>query len=346
MALDKTGTLTEGRMRLAACAVRPDTSQAELLRLAACVEAATRHPLADAVAAAAAAARVGPVARAADAITEPGCGVRGTVDGRQVAVGALGWVLARCGRRGVPVGSDTWTDDAGQAGAHAGVVVGAAAARMETCGGAGEAGRAASYAAAPRSCCGGAAAAQGPADADCALQGGSHPASPLPLSTDVLGVPMAERHGVAAAEAGTPHEAGLGAREGDPYPNSSPEAEAAEWEARADAAGLAGCTTVYVGEAGRGVLGALGFRDTLRPDAAATVARLRAMGLRVALLSGDNAAAAAAAAAGAGIPVRTKEYLSLRSFHGQDRALLLRKARLASQSSQLTTVRFQTHNNV
>ena len=304
MALDKTGTLTEGRLRLAACAAGPATSQAELVRLAACVEAATRHPLADAVAAAAAAAAVGPVTRAADAVTEPGCGVRGTVDGREVAVGALGWVLARCGRRGSSVGSDTHSDAAGQAGAHAAMGVGAAAARMETCGGAGEGGGAA-HAAAPRSCCGGAAAAQGPAAASAAAHGcGSPTASPRSLSTDALGVPMAERCGGAAAEAGTLHGAGRGAHQDSSHPGSSYEAEAAEWEARAEAAGLAGCTTVYVGEAGRGVLGALGFRDALRPDAAATVARLRAMGLRVALLSGDNAAAVAAAAAGAGIPVR------------------------------------------
>ncbi|KAK9846485.1 hypothetical protein WJX81_005091 [Elliptochloris bilobata] len=107
---------------------------------------------------------------------------------------------------------------------------------------------------------------------------------------------------VALDKTGTLTEGRLRLVASAPGPSTNPSSEAAEWEARAAAAGLAGCTTVYVGEAGRGVLGALGFRDALRPDAAATVARLRAMGLRVALLSGDNPAAVAAAAADAGIP--------------------------------------------
>ena len=317
VALDKTGTLTEGRLRLAACAAGPSASQHDLLRLAACVEAATRHPLADAVAAAAAAAGVGPVVRAADAVTEPGCGVRGTVDGREVAVGSLDWVLARCGRRGGTVGLNCWRDAAGQAGAHAALNMGAEAPRLVACGGAGEAGEAAA-AAPPRTCCGGAAAAAGPADAGGAAQGSGHSAVSLYSFTDTVTriAPVAERRGGAAAEAGTTHTAAVGACDNLSTASKNSEAEAAEWEARAAAEGLAGCTTVYVGEAGRGVLGALGFRDALRPDAAATVLRLRSMGLRVALLSGDNAAAVAAAAAAAGIPVRGRGFLLSGSRQG------------------------------
>ena len=53
---------------------------------------------------------------------------------------------------------------------------------------------------------------------------------------------------------------------------------------------------VYVGVDGRGVVGRLGFRDVLRPDSAEVVRRLQDMSIRVALLSGDNAAAVGAIA--------------------------------------------------
>jgi len=238
--LDKTGTLTEGRLRLVGAATAPGATAAELLALAAAVEATTRHPLADAVAAAAADAGLpSPAARAADAATEPGCGVRGRVRGREVAVGALGWVLERC----VPQ--------------PAGGGAAATAASRDAPSGAGG------------------AAAREPARGRCADG--------------------------AAGEAG---DAGGTEARALSSSGGGGGADADEWEARVAAAGLAGCTTVFVGEAGRGVLGALGFRDALRPDAAATVARLRGMGLRVGLLSGDGAAAVAAAAAEAGIEVR------------------------------------------
>jgi len=62
---------------------------------------------------------------------------------------------------------------------------------------------------------------------------------------------------------------------------------------------------VYVGVDGRGVVGRLGFKDVLRPDSADVVRRLQDMSIRVALLSGDNAAAVGAVAAQAGIQVRS-----------------------------------------
>lgn len=62
---------------------------------------------------------------------------------------------------------------------------------------------------------------------------------------------------------------------------------------------------MYVGVEGRGVVGRLGFRDALRPDSADVVRRLKDMSIRVALLSGDNAAAVATVAAQAGIEVRS-----------------------------------------
>ncbi|MEG4454228.1 heavy metal translocating P-type ATPase [Microcoleus sp. N9_A1] len=56
-----------------------------------------------------------------------------------------------------------------------------------------------------------------------------------------------------------------------------------------------GKTAVYVASGGV-LLGVIGLKDTLRPDAKATVERLRGMGLRVMMLTGDTASAAAATA--------------------------------------------------
>ena len=62
-----------------------------------------------------------------------------------------------------------------------------------------------------------------------------------------------------------------------------------------------GLTIVHVGATDAGVIGSLAFADELRPDAVATVAALRARGLRVLILSGDAAPAVARAAAALGI---------------------------------------------
>jgi len=58
---------------------------------------------------------------------------------------------------------------------------------------------------------------------------------------------------------------------------------------------LHGKTAVYVASGGV-LLGVIGLKDTLRPDAKATVDRLREMGLRVIMLTGDTASAAAVVA--------------------------------------------------
>ena len=92
--LDKTGTVTSGRMTVTALAAAPGTEPAELLRHAAAVERASEHPVAAAVCAAwEEAAREG-LAAADGSMPEvdafralPGLGVRGVVEGRQVVVG-------------------------------------------------------------------------------------------------------------------------------------------------------------------------------------------------------------------------------------------------------------------
>ncbi|MBL1098060.1 heavy metal translocating P-type ATPase [Streptomyces coffeae] len=84
--LDKTGTVTTGRMRLRGVVTAPGTDEDELLRLAGAVEHASEHPVARAVADGAA-ERVGALPVPEDFISVAGLGVRGVVDGHKVLVG-------------------------------------------------------------------------------------------------------------------------------------------------------------------------------------------------------------------------------------------------------------------
>ncbi|GFR51780.1 hypothetical protein Agub_g14237, partial [Astrephomene gubernaculifera] len=62
-----------------------------------------------------------------------------------------------------------------------------------------------------------------------------------------------------------------------------------------------GATSVWVASEGEGLVGRIWLRDTLRPDAVATVASLTAAGKRVVIMSGDDPATVAAVAAAAGV---------------------------------------------
>jgi P-type Cu+ transporter len=84
--LDKTGTVTEGRMELAGVTPLNGAGRAEILRLAGAVEAASEHPIGRAVAAAAR-AETGDLPPVRDFTNLPGTGVRGTVEGHAVEVG-------------------------------------------------------------------------------------------------------------------------------------------------------------------------------------------------------------------------------------------------------------------
>ncbi|MET7321725.1 heavy metal translocating P-type ATPase [Streptomyces sp. NPDC005549] len=84
--LDKTGTVTTGRMTLLAVHTAPGTDEAEALRLAGALEHASEHPIARAVAAGAA-ERVGTLPAPEDFANVPGLGVQGVVEGRAVLVG-------------------------------------------------------------------------------------------------------------------------------------------------------------------------------------------------------------------------------------------------------------------
>ncbi|GAA3913246.1 heavy metal translocating P-type ATPase [Streptomyces gulbargensis] len=97
--LDKTGTVTTGRMELTGVRVyggrygTGGTDEAELLRLAGALEHASEHPVARAVAAGAV-ARLGelPVPKTFENV--PGLGVRGSVDGHLVVVGRAALLAA------------------------------------------------------------------------------------------------------------------------------------------------------------------------------------------------------------------------------------------------------------
>jgi Cu+-exporting ATPase len=97
--LDKTGTVTKGRPEVTGIRPAPDgefhgkEGEPELLRLAACAESGSEHPLADAIVRAAKARGLAVSAPDSFAST-PGQGVRATVAGKTVLVGNPSWLGA------------------------------------------------------------------------------------------------------------------------------------------------------------------------------------------------------------------------------------------------------------
>jgi Cd2+/Zn2+-exporting ATPase len=92
VALDKTGTLTEGRPRLTDVVVLGDLDRDEVLQLAARAEAGSEHPLARPVLEAAAAEGLQVPGLPEHTEPVPGKGVVATLDGSRVAVGNLALV--------------------------------------------------------------------------------------------------------------------------------------------------------------------------------------------------------------------------------------------------------------
>ncbi|WP_338696672.1 heavy metal translocating P-type ATPase [Streptomyces sp. Q6] len=84
--LDKTGTVTTGRMTLESTHPSEDVNDKDLLRLAGALEHASEHPVARAVARAAA-DQAGELPPVTDFSSVPGLGVRGTVEGHTVLAG-------------------------------------------------------------------------------------------------------------------------------------------------------------------------------------------------------------------------------------------------------------------
>lgn len=81
--LDKTGTITEGQMSVAAVQTTAGHSEQEVLRLAAAAEQGSEHPIARAIRA----AYDGDIPAAEDYHELPGQGIEATVDGARVRVG-------------------------------------------------------------------------------------------------------------------------------------------------------------------------------------------------------------------------------------------------------------------
>jgi Zn2+/Cd2+-exporting ATPase len=88
VAFDKTGTLTNGRPAVTDIESFDGLERAELLRLAASVEAASEHPLAAAIVAAPE-DESSKLLPAADLRAQPGVGVEATVDGHRLFIGRL-----------------------------------------------------------------------------------------------------------------------------------------------------------------------------------------------------------------------------------------------------------------
>jgi len=91
LAVDKTGTLTEGHPAYAGIEPIGDFDGAVLLRLAASLERSSEHPIGLAIVEAAA-ARGYALAEAADFDAPAGRGVTGTVEGRRLAIGSAGFL--------------------------------------------------------------------------------------------------------------------------------------------------------------------------------------------------------------------------------------------------------------
>jgi P-type Cu+ transporter len=83
--LDKTGTVTTGKMSLVEIAVADGVDRADALRLVGALEDASEHPIAQAIAKAAAAG--GPLPAVEAFTNREGLGVEGIVDGRALVVG-------------------------------------------------------------------------------------------------------------------------------------------------------------------------------------------------------------------------------------------------------------------
>ena len=92
VALDKTGTLTCGKPALTDLTVAPDFTEDEVLALVAAVEAASEHPIAHAIVAAAKQRGLA-LAAVRDFAAEPGFGVCAQVQGRRIEVGSDRYML-------------------------------------------------------------------------------------------------------------------------------------------------------------------------------------------------------------------------------------------------------------
>ncbi|MFB2583137.1 heavy metal translocating P-type ATPase [Herbiconiux sp. P15] len=97
--LDKTGTVTTGRMALLETVTAAGEDAAEVLRLASAVEAGSEHPIARAVVAASERTAPAPTPTVSDFRAAGGSGVQGMVDGHLVVAGRPAWLAEEWGIR-------------------------------------------------------------------------------------------------------------------------------------------------------------------------------------------------------------------------------------------------------
>ncbi|MEZ5790601.1 MAG: heavy metal translocating P-type ATPase [Nitratireductor sp.] len=94
MILDKTGTLTDGRPQIVSIDRHGDLSEDHILYFAAALDQASKHPIAQAIVAAAQARGIAlPIP--GSVVETPGEGVAGIIDKRRVVVGAAGFVATQ-----------------------------------------------------------------------------------------------------------------------------------------------------------------------------------------------------------------------------------------------------------
>jgi Cu+-exporting ATPase len=111
--LDKTGTVTTGRMTVTGVHAADDTSADTVLRLAGAVEDGSEHPIARAITQHA--NDFGPLPNVAEFTNHGGRGVTGVVDGHRVAVGRQSWLSETLGAT-APADLQKAADDAESAG--------------------------------------------------------------------------------------------------------------------------------------------------------------------------------------------------------------------------------------
>jgi Cu+-exporting ATPase len=93
LVIDKTGTLTEGRPKVVAIVAAPGFEETEILRLAASVERASEHPLADAIVRAAN-ERILALGRVENFASPTGKGATGKVAGKSVVIGNASYLAS------------------------------------------------------------------------------------------------------------------------------------------------------------------------------------------------------------------------------------------------------------
>ena len=113
--LDKTGTITTGRMSLADLAAASGTGADTVLRLAGAVEDASEHPVAAAIAAGARERLGADLPAVTEFASHRGLGVSGVVDGHAVVVGRAGWLETEWAEQ-IPAGLAARAAEAEQAG--------------------------------------------------------------------------------------------------------------------------------------------------------------------------------------------------------------------------------------